>query len=344
MGGLGLRQASNHWSAAYISSVGFSSSVISEARSGKESQIDLAPALFHLNSQAQEEFSRDQALESKQRVLSHSIDLHIHSALLGTSHSPRELARLHAVSQEGAGDWLNASPTIALGLHLSPLEFTLATRYRLGVPVYPQPGVCPVPTCTKTMDNYGDHALACASSSERISRHNRLRDSIFTLASQAGLGPRKEEPDLLSGNEMRPGDVFLPCFFKGRGAALDITVVTPIQDKLTERAAGTPGAAAEQAHTKKLNTYYERCRQEGIEFLPMAVETWGGWHPKARDIIKTLSTQMARQTGGDEQVIIRHTRERLGILLQRGNVSLLTSRIPEFSQPEVDGELDIDVE
>jgi len=125
---------------------------------------------------------------------------------------------------------------------------------------------------------------------------------------------------------------------------LDITMITPIQDKLTERAAGTPGAVAEQAHTKKLIIYYERCRQEGIEFLPMAVETWGGWHPKARDIIKTLATQMARQTGGEEQVIILHTRERLGILLQRGNVSLLTSPIPEFSQPEVDGDLDLDVE
>jgi len=81
-------------------------------------------------------------------------------------------------------------------------------------------GVCPVPTCTKTMDNYGDHVLAFASSSERISRHNRLRDSIFTVASQAGLGPRKEEPDLLSGNEIRLGNVFLPCFFLRDGEQL----------------------------------------------------------------------------------------------------------------------------
>ena len=75
----------------------------------------------------------------------------------------------------------------------------------------------------KDMDLLGDHALAYAASSERAARHNRLRDSIFNIASEAGLGPRREERDVLAGTQRRPGDVYIPGWFNGNDAALDIS-------------------------------------------------------------------------------------------------------------------------
>ena len=68
---------------------------------------------------------------------------------------------------------------------------------------------------------------------------DRLRDSLFNIASQAGLGPRKEERDLLSGSARRPGDIYLPHWFRGLDAALDMTGVTPVQGTLTARPTGT---------------------------------------------------------------------------------------------------------
>ena len=98
--------------------------------------------------------------------------------------------------------------------------------------------------------------------------------------------------------------------------------------------------AAEQAHRDKLTKSYEECQGVGVEFIPLAVETWGGWHPPALETIKMLSRQLARQVGRDE--VQRHTLQRLGILLKRGNVALLTSRVPEHPPPVVDGDLDDD--
>ena len=44
----------------------------------------------------------------------------------------RETARLASLGLAHAGDWLNLVPCPALGLHLSPAEFTAALKYRLG--------------------------------------------------------------------------------------------------------------------------------------------------------------------------------------------------------------------
>ena len=116
-------------------------------------------------------------------------------------------------------------------------------------------------------------------------------------------------------------------------------VVTPIQGTLTARAVRALGAAAEQAHRDKLAKSYEECQAVGVEFIPLAVETWGGWHHQAMETIKVLSRQLARQVGRDEGETQRHMLQWLGILLQRGNVALLSSRVPEHPAPEVDGDL-----
>ena len=34
----------------------------------------------------------------------------------------------------------------------------------------------------------------------------------------------------------------------------------------------------EHAHNTKLRKYEERCNAEAITFLPLAVDTFGGWH------------------------------------------------------------------
>ena len=124
--------------------------------------------------------------------------------------------------------------------------------------------------------------------------------------------------------------------------ALDVTVITPIQDDLLHKAAAEGGAAARNAHHSKLSKYHNKCAEAGIDFIPLPVETWGGWYSEAYKVIKQLSNQLARHLGNDETTPPRHTFQRLGVLLQRGNVALLSSRIPEYVTPEIDSEMDAD--
>ena len=73
-------------------------------------------------------------------------------------------------------------------------------------------------------------------------------------------------------------------------------------------------------------------------FLPMPVESSGGWQDLAVEQVKKLATAQARQTGVEEIVAIAHLFQRLSILLHKGNSALL-NRIPSFPEPQDDGQL-----
>ena len=79
---------------------------------------------------------------------------------------------------------------------------------------------------------------------------------------------------------------------------------------------------ASHAYNRKMRQYYEDCNRAELEFIIMAVESFGGFHPKALMDIKKLSSQMALQLGREEAEILNHFRQHLSILLQRGNVAI----------------------
>ena len=73
--------------------------------------------------------------------------------------------------------------------------------------MYSSEGNCP--TCGQHSDKTGDHAFACVRSSDRIVRHDLLRNLIYEAASSASLAPVKEEKHPLPGSQARPGDVMI---------------------------------------------------------------------------------------------------------------------------------------
>lgn len=239
-----------------------------------------------------------------------------------------------------AGDWLTAYPCKSLGLHLRRMEFVTAARYRLGLPVFQVEAACPMPRCVRASDRMGDHAISCGIGGERIARHNHVRDAIYNTAVQAGLGPVREPDGLLPGSDDRPADVLIPVWSGGRDTALDFTVVNPLQEALVTAASESGSSAVEHAHQLKLRKYGERCEGEGITFLPLAVDTLGGWHPEALDVITRLGRQLARNVGKLDEEVVRHLRQRLGVLLVRDNVAMLCARTPTFPPAAVDGDDD----
>ena len=252
----------------------------------------------------------------------------------------REKARLNSVTLAHAGDWLNAVPVKALGLHLRPREFTSSLKYRLGMRVYPSVGSCIA--CGQESDEYGDHSIGCSSEGERIFRHNALRDALHSTAKQASLAPAKELSALLPGSAEKPADVYIPGWANGLDAAIDVSVVSPVQTQLVKKASEEAGSAASKRHTEKLSKYFDACSAEGICFLPVVVETFGGWHLDAIEVINKLSRQLASHTGGDSDEVSRHLFQRLGILLARGNSALILNRMPYHPDGMIDGDQDID--
>ena len=167
---------------------------------------------------------------------------------------------------------------------------------------------------------------------------NNLKDALFNTAQSAQLGPLSEERALLPGKE-RPADVLLPHAAGGRHQALDVCVVSSLQCQLVNGAASEAGFALSHRYREKMRKYAEACAKEGIVFQPLPVEVLGGLHEETVNTVKKLAVSLARASGQEEGVVSRHLFVRIGILLQRGNATLILSRTPSFPQPQVDGNL-----
>ena len=83
----------------------------------------------------------------------------------------------------------------------------------------------------------------------------------------------------------------------------------------------------------------QACQQQGVAFLPVAIETLGGFHKAAVEQVKRIGTALARHQGSDEQVATRQLFQRMSLTLMRGNAAMLMTRRPndDFALPEVDG-------
>ena len=89
--------------------------------------------------------------------------------------------------------------------------------------------------------------------------------------------------------------------------------------------ATTPGHALAKRYAEKMTKHGEGCRQAGMVFLPLPVETLGGWHNQTVSLVKRLGSALARRTGKDESAANCHFSKRLAVLLAKGNtVSYLT--------------------
>ena len=157
------------------------------------------------------------------------------------------------------------------------------------------------------------------------------------MAAAAVLNPVKEGRFLLPGTDRRPADVFIPNWSAGLDAALDITVINPLQQATVDGAATTPGFSLDFAFDRKMRGADEECARQGVAFTPLAFESLGGWHRVAVREVKRLAQAMARQTGRDESECCHHAVSRLSLLLMKGNAAILINRIPSATPPQVDG-------
>ena len=83
---------------------------------------------------------------------------------------------------------------------------------------------------------------------------------------------------------------------------------------------------------------HSRGHRQGVAFLPLAVESYGGWHEMGAREVERLGAALARQSGQEEDEAVRHLWGKLGILLQRGNAAILANRVPSFPVPAIDGQ------
>ena len=213
---------------------------------------------------------------------------------------------------------MNAIPSTTVGLHLQDKEFRLCLQYWLGLRMFEDGALCPI--CQRVADALGDHHVGCGRNGDRILRHDSIRDALFSAAQSAALAPRKEAPSLIPGSSSRPADVYLPYWVRGQPAALDVTVISTLQQQTLTGAASMPGHALQVGEDRKMAAHADACQAVGVVFVPLVMETLGGWCNEAIRTIRRIGRQQGQRLGIPPAESTRHLFQRLAISLWRGEM------------------------
>ena len=104
---------------------------------------------------------------------------------------------------------------------------------------------------------------------------------------------------------------------------MDVAVVNPRKGATVVEAAAVAGFALNDTFTGKMQKSAEACQWEGVFFVPMVTESFGGWHEVAVREVERLGAALARQSGQNKDEAVRHLWGKLAILLQRGNADMM---------------------
>ena len=277
-----------------------------------------------------------------QQALSTAVDDVGHEARLAAA-CLHNRAVLRSECEQGAMALWQAVPSKALGLALEPAEFVCEIRQRPCMQTRPADGWCPF--CDAVADRRAHHPRVCSAGGDRTLRHNALRNFIFRRAAAAGLNPELEKARVLlpprpGANQAqarrRPADVYLPSWVAGAPAALDFAVTSPARQDIVAQAAETALAAATAYSDKKrehLNTE-ALCREAGVTFVPMVVETTGAWAPEAMKVLRRIAAATAAATGRDAAAIRQEMLQGAAVYVRRANARAELRRARDDSVEE----------
>ena len=211
--------------------------------------------------------------------------------------SVRQISDLRDPATDHCWMWLSAS---ASGFALLPREFCTAVRLRIGAALVALPSPCAC--CGGILDARGHHALCCAPG-ESTRGHNWVAGSLLGLASLADSTSAAEPRGLIPSRPgLRPADL-LTFATLGRGAALDVSIVSP-----EGVGAGLDAcAAASDRKYGKYQEYLAELREEGLEYLPVVWSCWGRPGSAASTTVRALACAAARRRGiPDPAVLEQH--------------------------------------
>ena len=116
---------------------------------------------------------------------------------------------------------------------------------------------------------------------------------------------------MIPGSSCRPADVYRPNWKRGQPAAQDIHVISTVQQQTLAGASTTPGYALQVGEDRKMIAHAGACRAAGVTFIPLVVESLGGWSEEAIQIIKSIGRLQGQRLGIPPPETTRHLFQRL---------------------------------
>ena len=76
----------------------------------------------------------------------------------------------------------------------------------------------------------------------------------------------------------------------GQPAALDVTLTSSLQSSLITNSSEKRGFALSAVEDRKYKQYAQKCSEVGIQLIPLAFETFGGFSETVRKTLKRIAT------------------------------------------------------
>ncbi len=203
-----------------------------------------------------------------------------------------------------AGNWLNAIPSEALGMKMSRAVFLVALTWWLGGRMW-QAETCEVRTakgekCGKRLDSWGDHAVSCKVGPGVIARHNGVNLAWLLAEKAAGYTVQREQR-VQCGSKKKPADTLVWGWRGADACAQDWAVVHPMTKSGLSSKKLDPYTAVCSAEARKRRAESAMCEDAGVEFLPLAMDTFGGFGPSAAAALEVVANQMRTLKGEEEE-------------------------------------------
>ena len=268
LGGVGIQQAQKLAISAYLSSLCGSLDLcdqIHRSQNAYADQITWSLEAWKLNVSEHSEVPPRLSVQRKMPM-----PLLQYQASQFIEKNPEENTRLQGLMCPGAGDWLNALPSLALCLQLDDEEFRIAMGFRLGAPVCTT-NKC---SCGEMVDALGKHSLVCKKSRSVHARHSMGNHVIHRSMIQADISSTLELTGLFRTDSKRPDGLTVDPWANGRPLLWDFTCVHRLADSYRQLAKNEGPCVADAAEDKKGTKYIGLVSSHIVQ--PVAFETLGG--------------------------------------------------------------------
>ena len=203
-------------------------------------------------------------------------------------------------------------------------SFAAVLRARFGLPSFHKETKCE--NCNQLCDVFGVHLATCKTIHSH--QHNTLRNFLYGEARRGGLQPRMEVTNILndgSGDRDRPADILIPVMPNLKAACIDVSVVNSFTQ--TNLATSKAGFNAERMAVVKKGKYEARCREMGYDFIPLIMESSGGFNKGADIVFKAIGRAISEIDRVEVPVAISRLKQRYSFAWQTMMGSAIVSQL-----------------
>ena len=256
---------------------------------------------------------------------------------------------IYLLSTDGsfAGAWLHGVPK-KYERQLSNDEFKKAMWLRLGVPFIARPHHC---SCRNqsVIDEHVDHILTCKQFNGSIkSRHDLVVREIKSLCHHAGL----QWTDCYIGqlrtvnhvNGDTPDGYILGL--PGRPFFIDVTIAHPTgATHMRNGSTRHKHFAFNALEANKIAKFEHRCNEFHSDFVPLALETYGGTSERFEKLLERLTSKAAEFNNIPYPILLNYWKKRISTVLQIANVSIISEayrRLFNFGAETIQRDYDLE--